>query len=155
MKSFVFAALTISLLGLAACSNKDDSGPTNTELLTSATWKYKNAGVDVNNDGFIDTGVPPGYVGDCDKDNLLTFKSDGTGILDEGATKCDPGEPQTKPFTWTFKNNETVINFPSAVFSGITGDVKILKLTSTELNLSKEVNIGGTTTVFIVVELQH
>lgn len=154
MKSIITILLGIALVSIVACSKKS-SGTSRTELVTKATWRYENSGLDVNKDGFIDTSLPPGYVENCDKDNTLTFKSDGTGIMDEGASKCDPGNPQSSPFTWTFKNGETVINFPSVVLSGISGDVTILKLTDTELDISKEVNIGSPTTVNVIVEFKH
>lgn len=154
MKNSFLVILVLGSICLTQCGKKD-SGPSKTELITSASWKYDNSGLDINADGFIDTGLPPGYVNDCDKDNVITFKADGTGTLDEGATKCDPGNPQTSPFTWTFKNGETVLNFPTALVSGFDGDVKILKLTSTELDLAKNVNIGGAATVDVIVEFKH
>ncbi len=30
----------------------------------------------------------------CDQDNILEFREDGTFIREEGATKCDPDDPQ-------------------------------------------------------------
>jgi hypothetical protein len=153
MKLLVVKFLAFTFIILSACSK--DSDPSNTELITRATWKYKNAGVDLNSDGVIDTNIPPGYLMDCDKDNLITFESDGTGVLDEGAIKCDPANPQTSDFSWSFKNNETIINFPTAVFSGLSGDLTIIKLTETEFNVYKEGNIGGPTPVRIVLELTH
>lgn len=152
MKYFFIVAILGSLAG---CKKNDSNGPSKTELLTSSTWVFDKAGLDVNKDGFADTSVPPGYIGDCDKDNTLTFKTDGTGVLDEGASKCDPGNPQTSPFTWSFKNGETVLNFPSVILTGISGDVTIQKLTSTELDFIKEVNIGTPTTVNVIVEMKH
>ncbi len=149
---FSFFAIT---LVLGSCGKNDTKAPTRTELLASATWKYDNAGLDINKDGIAETPLPPGYVGDCDKDNTLTFKSDGTGTLDEGPLKCDAGNPQTSPFTWSFKNGETVINFPTVILTGISGDVTIQKLTSTELDFIKEINIGAPATVNVIVEMKH
>ncbi len=155
MKYLFPSTIIFGLLISFGCKKSDSSGPSKTELITSASWKYDNAGLDINKDGFIDTALPPGYVGDCDKDNTLTFKSDGTGTLDEGASKCDPGNPQTSPFTWSFKNGETTINFPTVILTGISGDVTIQKLTSTELDFIKEINIGAPATVNVIVELKH
>jgi len=155
MKYLVGIIMIGSLFFQSSCSKDEDSGPSNTELIASAAWKYNNSGADVNNDGFIDAAVPPGYILDCDKDNTLTFKNDGTGTLDEGANKCDPSSPQTSVFTWTFSNAETFINISIPVMTGFNGSLEILKLTSTELNLSKQVSIGGTAPIFVVVELKH
>ena len=45
----------------------------------------------------------------CYKDNIVTFMLRGTGTADEGATKCNPGDPQTAAFTWSFQTSETVL----------------------------------------------
>lgn len=154
MKRLCYTLLFAPLL-FSACKKNDTAGPTKMELITTSTWKFDKAGLDVNKDGFMDTDLPPGYLVECDKDNVITFKSDGTGTVDEGASKCDPADPQTSPFTWSFKNNETILNFPAAVFNGITGDVTIQKLTTTELDMIKEVNIGAPTTVNVIFEMKH
>ena len=156
MKYLVGILMIGSLYLQSSCSKDDEpAGPSKTELIVSSAWKYNTSGVDVNNDGFIDAPAPQGYIMDCDKDNTLTFKNDGTGTLDEGGTKCDPTNPQTSPYAWSFRNGETYINFPVALMTGFNGDVKILKLTSTELNLSKEVNVGTPNSIYIVVQLKH
>lgn len=48
----------------------------------------------------------------CVKDDIYQFKTDGTYILDNGATKCYPDEPQiVDQGTWAFNVDETIINF--------------------------------------------
>ena len=150
--SFLLIGISLQL----ACSKDDPpAGPSKTELITKAAWKYDTGGVDANKDGFVDTNLPPGYVLSCNTDNTLTFNNDGTGVVDEGATKCDAAEPQTRDFTWTFTNNETHINFPTLVFNGLTGDVTIKTLTDTKLELLKEVNIGAPSTVNVIISFKH
>lgn len=153
MKFPIASALLLSL-SLLSCSKKGSSGPTKTELLTSSTWKFDRVGLDLDKNGSIDADLPPGYVLACDTDNSITFKSDFTGTGDEGATKCDPADPQTEAFTWSFQSNETVINFPSVLIAGISGDVRIKQLTATDLDLLKDVVVSGTT-VTVVIELKH
>jgi hypothetical protein len=147
------------LLGLSLvtfnCKKNEAEVQTNTQLISSSSWKYDDSGLDINKDGVIDTNVPAGYLLQCDLDNQLTFKADGSGIVDEGASKCEPASPQTAPFNWEFKNGETEISFSSPVFSGFGGDVKIKSLTTTKLALQKEINIGAPTTVNIIVNLKH
>ncbi len=156
MKRLTLLALVLTGITMASCSKNDSSGPSKTELITSSTWKYKNAGVDVNADGYIDAALPPGYeLQSCQTDNTLLLKTDGTGTFDEGATKCDPADAQSTAITWSFKSSETVINFPQAVYGSLSGDVKIVNLTSSSLILAKTVNIGGSSTVDIIVEMTH
>lgn len=155
MKHSALAIFVLGILGISACSKKDNNTASRTELITSATWKFQKAGFDVNGDGFIDADLPPGSLLDCQKDNTISFAANGTGTVDEGATKCEPSDPQSTAITWSFRNNETVINFPTAVFSNLDGDVKIVTLTSTKLSLSKTITLGGTSTADVVVELGH
>ena len=47
-----------------------------------------------------------GAIPDCEKDDELTFKEDGTGVKDHGALKCNPLDPQTEDFTWVWENGQ-------------------------------------------------
>jgi hypothetical protein len=149
--------IALAVAVFASCSKDDDSDgePTKKQLLTTVAWKYDNAGIDANGDGTIDTPLPDGTIEDCDKDNTYTFQPDGTGTLDEGATKCDAANPQTVPFNYSVNSDVTVINFPDTVISGISGDVAIKELTATSLVLSKSIEIGIPIPVTVVVELKH
>lgn len=151
--------LALSVFTITACSKDDSSSSpkTNTEKISASAWKYDKAGVDLDNNGSGETPLPAGTLEACETDNLIIFKADGNGTIDEGPAKCDPGDPQTTPFTWTFTSGETVINFPIAVIAGVDGDVKILALTETKLELSKQIPAGGgiPLPVTIVVTFKH
>ena len=153
MKQLIVTLFTCALvISLAGCK-KGNSAPTKTELLAKASWKYNNAGLDLDRNGTADAPVPAGFLQTCDTDNTITFNADGTGIADEGATKCAAGNPQTSPFTWSFKDNEQVINISNAIFGGLSGDIKVKTLDENTLELHKDVNIG--TIVNVIVFLKH
>ena len=129
-KQFSFSILltAISLFVISACSNKSDNTPppkTKTQLLTQATWKFKSATI-----GGADA---TGQVQACQRDNVLSFQSNGNGTGDEGATKCNAGDPQTYNFTWNFASGETVLHTSNALFTNGSNDFTILSLTETEL----------------------
>jgi hypothetical protein len=130
---FLFFILCLSFL---SC-DKDDSAkePTKTELVTQASWKYDNAGLDIDKNGSIDLAGTL-FLQPCMTDFTLTLKSDGTGTMDEGPTKCDATDPQSEAITWSFANNETVLNIGSASLFGVSGQIKILELSATKLTLS-------------------
>ncbi|HUR09914.1 MAG TPA: hypothetical protein VM012_01010 [Flavitalea sp.] len=158
MRKINFLLLTLFSISIFSCQKSDDENKNtqgNLALISSAAWKYESAGLDVNKDGQMDTGLPVGFVMACDTDNTLTFKSDMTGVVDEGAVKCDPGNPQSTPFTWVFKNGESMIHFNQAIFTGVDGDVSIKGLTESKLELHKEINIGAPQTVNVIVKLKH
>ncbi|RYF98919.1 MAG: hypothetical protein EOO02_17970, partial [Chitinophagaceae bacterium] len=125
--------------------------------ISASTWKYDKAEIDANKDGTADTPVPAGYLEACETDNLITFKVDGTGTIDEGANKCDPSDPQSVGFSWTFKNNETILNFPTAIITGVDGDVIIKSLTETSMVLQKAVTLPApfSLDVNVILTLKH
>ncbi|HTE26403.1 lipocalin-like domain-containing protein [Flavitalea sp.] len=154
--------LLIGSMCLTACDKDDDKDKekTNTEKITLAAWKYDKASLDVNKDGTGDIPVPDSELEACERDNLITFKADNTGTIDEGPAKCDPSDPQSIGFTWTFKNNETVINFPTAIVAGVDGDVTIVSLSETSMVLKGEIDgvppiISPTGTANIILTLKH
>lgn len=142
----------------AACSKKDEGvpPPSKTVILTASSWKLGSAGIGTSN-----LPIPASYLPPCDADNKITFKSDKTGVVDEGASKCDPGDPQTYTFTWDFANNETEINFSTPVFLGMGGVAKIIDLSATKFTFSMNATIpdfpvpGVSLPVTIIVALVH
>lgn len=157
MKVLSLFTILSSLLFLGSCQKEGSSNnttpKTKTELVSSSTWKYNDAKIDSDNNGTGDLALPAGVVEACQTDNTIVFTKTGTGTIDEGPTKCDPLDPQTIPFTWTFSSNETVINFSSAFFAGVGGDFKIISLTETELILSKTITVPPVPIPFTVVIL--
>jgi hypothetical protein len=146
--------LPLTLLGSYSCQKSSGSGAqkSKTEMLAASTWKFDHAGLDLDNNGTIDSPVPAGVLKPCDTDGSLTFNTNGTGTGDEGPTKCDAANPQTVSFTWSLKNNETIINFSGVLFGGLTGDVKLLSVTDSQLTMEKDVTNGITVNVIVVLK---
>jgi Lipocalin-like domain len=66
------------------------------------------------------------------KDNTATFQTDGKFVTDEGATKCDPTDPQTSTATYTLSSDQKVITIKD---SGISLDFKIVEISATTLKM--------------------
>jgi hypothetical protein len=95
-----------------------------TEYLTFSPWKLKAATADIGM-GPIDIFS---MIADCSKDNTEKYIVGGTGLINEGATKCDPSDPQTEPLTWAFTANETQLVQDGETFTIGTLDANTLAI---------------------------
>lgn len=128
-----------AIFTLFSCQS-DDNLPvlkTKTQLLTQGPWKYSSAVRDgVNLDPFL---LP------CQKDNTTTLAAAGTGTTDEGPLKCNPADPQSNSFTWTFQSGETMLSTSAALIPGGTTTSTIVTLSETQLVLSQPYVLAGVT----------
>ncbi|MGZ3881517.1 MAG: hypothetical protein ACXVBF_09285 [Flavisolibacter sp.] len=150
MKYSVFIlALSVSLL---ACKKDSSSSTSNTDQISSADWKYDTGGIGDAN-GNIISPFPSGTIPACTLDNTIHFNANGTGTVAENANVC-PGASATSTFTWSFLNNETVLNVSAGAVAGIGGSFKIKQLTSTQFTLLKDTTVSGFAAT-AVVQLKH
>jgi hypothetical protein len=141
----------IAFLALSSCKKNNETNEntpenskpviTKTDILTAKSWKLTAAtispGISFQGGPFITDFYQ--YIEDCKKDDLVIYKADGKLITDEGASKCNPDDPQTEEFNWSFSNNETKI-----IMDGDTST--IMQLDSTTLRISTAMDgseVGG------------
>jgi hypothetical protein len=155
-RSLLILPLTALFLTLlwASCSKShsvDNPNNTTTSLVTQASWRYDTSGIDLNKDGIVDIGGDT-LITACEKDDVYTFKSDSTGTIDEGATKCHPADPQTVPFKWSITGNATVLTATAPPL--LNGSINILTLTSAKFVLYKDTSVSGISVRYLV-SLKH
>ena len=116
--------IALAAVAFAGCKKEDDDdspSQTKKEMLTSGSW--------IKTDVLLD-GTSIWAMGDaCSKDDFYTLKADGTGVSDEGPTKCDAADPQTIPVTWAFSSDETKLTLDGDAFTiaELTNSSMILK----------------------------
>lgn len=142
--TYLLAIYTLIMVAMPACDKDDDDPPakTKTELITASSWKFSSATV-----GGSDVSA---FLQACQKNNTMLFVTGGTGTVDEGATKCNAGDPQTTPFTWNFQDSETKLFVSSILFTGGSNLSTIVTLNETQLVLSQQITLGGTPQTAIV-----
>lgn len=121
-RNSAFILLSISLLSLNSCSKDEEEAPvpiTVKSKIINKDYKMTDYTVSVNGVNLITYSD----VQACAKDNLTKFLDDLTGILDEGPTKCDAGDPQQSAFTWTLVTNDTQLRIEDA------GEVTVYNIT--------------------------
>jgi len=154
MKPAVLKILTFILLLITtvSCSKSDSPAPvapkSKTILLTQTAWKVQTVGLDANKDGVAESDVTS-LITACKLDNTYTFKTDGSGTMDEGAAKCNGTDPQTQAFTWVFKSTETIL---SGTFSFTNSDASILTLNDTNLIVAYDDSGSGS---HLIATLKH
>jgi hypothetical protein len=154
MKYLIFAVVLSFVV--VACDKNESNDPSKTDLLISGAWKFNDAGLDIDNNGAIDIAFGAGTLPSCVVDNQGTFNANGTGVNDEGATKCNITDPQTTTFNWSFQSNETMLTISGASVFGITGQFKVLELTSAKLSLSKDTSVAAFPgSIGLIVNLKH
>lgn len=155
IKNNLFVLLvSVSILGMG-CSNKDTPpapAKTKTELLTTGSWKFSSAtasGTDISNQN------PPFSA--CKKDNVLTFSTNnnGTGNVNEGATKCNAADPTDTPFTWNWLNSETTLHISTILFTGGGSDFTLESVSETQLIVSQGYTPGAGSTILIRMVFVH
>lgn len=134
MKTNYLYGLSILVILLFSCG-KEETRLTNTDFLTGGgtkVWIFTAA--------TIDPPLPVGGTtianlfaqGDpCDLDDVQSFNINGNYTQEEGATKCDPTNPQVfESGTWSFNGDETII---LTIVDGETTENIVRELTADRL----------------------
>ena len=147
MKTLFFICCTVLLF--FSCK-KDSKSKTRTELLTNGSWHVTaytvDPAIDFDGDGTEETNEYA-VMDECITDDRTTFFANGTGELDEGATKCSANDPQTVALTWTFDQSEEKLQV-----QGI--EYLIESITENQLVL-KEIEAISALTVTHLVTFSH
>ena len=146
MKSKIqLAALLMLIAGATvtvSCKKevKENKQKTKMELLTAGSWKrtafVSDPAYDWYGDGNFVTNIL-NVMQPCDLDNFETYYTDGTWQVNDGPTKCDEWDSQTRTAPWVFTDNETML-----VFSGYD-EYTLVELTATTLKMSHTFLEGG------------
>lgn len=133
MKKSTFYAL--SLLCMSMACKKDSPSPAQ---MISRNWIQTDITLTAN--GATQSIFAQQSV--CDADDIYAFSANGTLAIQEGATKCDPADPDVKGTgTWTLGTNNTTLEISDNVNGAQTFTVE--KLSTTELVLSDTATISG------------
>lgn len=143
MKKPIFFLLGLLALSFVACDKDDDNSGSNTDKLTSGKWKLSASVAKFTFNGIEQTVDVYGQLQDCETDNELEFKADGTLISDEAAEKCNANDPDQEVGTWSFNQDETEITV-SGIDDSFTAE--IIELTNSKLRVKYDLNQNGIVT---------
>ena len=139
-KSILLALVAISL----PFSCKKEDNPSKSELLTSHCWILSEATIAPA--AIVNGAVVTDFyalMSLCDRDNLTCLLENGNVYVDEGASKCDPNDPQINTSgTWWFNSDETVL----LAFTDTNPDTihsELLELSANRLRIRQTLELLG------------
>lgn len=140
-KSTLLIFLGAALLTVTSCSKDDDTPdppPTEKSKLTNKDFVVSDYNVVING------AVYETYsdLASCVKDDIIRFLDDNSGSVDEGNTKCDPGDPQTTHFTWAFQSSDKKLKIQSDGDATVY-DIKINNGTTLKLEYTQVDDFDG------------
>jgi hypothetical protein len=133
MKTIIFSLVLITTL--ISCQ-KENEPESKTSILTEKAWKFVKIESKTNNGPWFDEVQ---LMQSCEKDNEVLFKANHSYLLSEGATKCNPLDPDIlDEARWSFLENETKIDMDGAILF-------IEKLNHSQFIISASETIGADT----------
>jgi len=131
IKSMILVA-TAALITTWACNKNDDDRSTDQLLIAPTCWDLvKTEGFNFVNNVWIDQPV-----GSCKQDDCSKFKTNNVFEFDEGATKCNAGDPQSYSGTWSLSADNKKLTIDSG---GLMKTNDITEINSSKLVLETEV----------------
>jgi hypothetical protein len=163
MKIKILSLLGISaLLMFAACSKDDDDSKGGSTTSTTGgvsnsavvgTWNITAMTVTVDMGGQDTTIDMLEDQEPCERDDLLKFNADNTILELAGATKCNPGDPDSEAGgTWALLSN----NSKFRIIDGDTtlADIVSISATTFKLRFNEDDGSGGTSQINITLTKQ-
>ncbi len=153
----IYSYLLLTLFLFIACSKKNNGSntppeKTKTDFLVASSWKFEKATAS-------GVGDVSAQFSACVKDNILSFTAtaakSGSGIIDEGASKCNDADPQTMAFTWTLTANDTQLVTSKALFEGGSTEFTIVTLTATSFVVEQTLTIAPYPATTVTLYLKH
>lgn len=124
----IIPVLFITLLSVFVVSCKKDKDPEPRQAILGK-WRITGLIMQVKeNNQIIMTYNLYADLEDCEKDNIYEFRENNVLLVDEGATKCDPDDPQTYTQEYSLSNDGKKLTFFDIEWDIITLNQSSLKL---------------------------
>ena len=136
---FFIAICAILVVGLSSCQDE-----TNTSYLTTSKGWTLTAATSQPDYELIDgnsiSSLFDGYFKDCELDDIIYFKEDGSQTLDPKSDLCEDGYTETTAIgVWSFNEDETKLNMQIPFFydsEDETVDIVTLDKNTLKINYS-------------------
>lgn len=140
MKNYLLLLAVAATVSFTSCDSDDDevTPPTKTELISNKNWTVTAETIAA---GGSSQDLYAQYDA-CQKDDFVKFATDGKVTFDEGGSKCDPTDPQTETYNWSFTNNEGKLTITDGTQS-IDQNINELSASKMVLSMTESDTING------------
>ncbi|HTN46049.1 MAG TPA: lipocalin family protein [Flavipsychrobacter sp.] len=147
MKKLLILCAGIALF--SACKKDEKDNKSASEHLTAAKWMVESGSLRMQGPGVDTTENLFEGAEACDMDDVWSYTSDFKYTISEGATKCDPSNPDVSDQgVWTLINNNSKLVIVSTDGYADTADINVLNGSTFQIS-SKEVDDDYTYTYSI------
>ena len=122
--------LFVASVFIVSCGKDDDEDvvPTSTsrtDQLTANKWQMVDIKLDPLGISVWET------LDSCEKDDIIEFMANNTGVWDNGTDWCQDDSTQTEQLIWNWLNNEQDLNIPDDTGSTVLKNVQFTATTMT------------------------
>lgn len=143
ISKLILSVAALAALVFSGCKKDSES---NTDKLTDKNWKMTALTVDPPLAGGISDLFA--QIPSCSQDDLTKFTDDNKVTFDEGATKCNAGDPQTETGSWSWNSDETVLTVTDA--GGSSESYTIISLSGSEMKAKWTDNSTGVVETYTI-----
>jgi Lipocalin-like domain len=140
------SVLAITMMIMIGACKKENKVPSSQLLVKN--WQQTDLLASVGGSAY--SSVFTTVLEACDRDDIWQFKADGTYSVAEGATKCNPSDPEIATTgTWQLIENDSKLIIDD--ISDVPQTFTITELTSTSLKLTGTETIQGNAVTAIAI----
>lgn len=134
MKTIKLTPLVILIVSITGTfCKKGTESKSKTQLLTQSTWSPTGLLSKLPGDAdWIDESET---IALCAKDNIVTYRTDGSVENNEGASKCQETDPQVRTDNWEFAENGAKLKIDATIYG-------IIELSEQRLILQYSIAVG-------------
>ena len=147
MKKTILLTSIFAITIITSCKKSESTtaSKSKSEYLVASPWKQTSVTI---NPGIVVGGVTITdlflLMQACQKDDTRKFNTGGSGVMDEGVSKCDPTDPQTTPFTWSLISSDSKLVMNDGSGADTTNVVQLDGSTFKGSQVMDGADVGGT-----------
>jgi hypothetical protein len=130
--------LLLLAAALGSCKKDNETTPataSKADMLAAKSWRVSAASSTYTINGVPLVTNEYASMTACEKDDFTKFNANKTATFDQGASKCDPSDPQSRSGTWELTANDAKLNIYDPGQGSIAIPFDIISMSATTLQV--------------------